>query len=235
MEATSLTHRSRGRPPVPIDRIVAMALQIVDEGGASALSMRGLAQRLGTGTATIYRHVADRDELTALVVERVLEEAELSARVLKSKDWRLVCRTTALSMFDSLSRHRNIAPLLTGQVPVGANALAIRERCIAALRSGGFSPRNAARAWAMLAHFVLGFAMQLGGREDDARAGRSSSPALFGSLDPKRYPATASVAHALPVPLEDEFAFGLDLIIDGLGRLSRARVAQGKPRRRTSR
>ena len=37
--------RSPGRPPVPLDRIVATALQIVDDDGADALSMRTLAQR----------------------------------------------------------------------------------------------------------------------------------------------------------------------------------------------
>ena len=45
--------RSPGRPPVPLERIVATALQIVDEEGADALSMRTLAQRLGSGTACL--------------------------------------------------------------------------------------------------------------------------------------------------------------------------------------
>lgn len=215
---------------MPIDRIVGAALEIVDEGGAQALSMRSLAQRLGTGTATIYRHVAHRDELIALVVDRVLAEAEVGAGVLRSKDWRVVCGAIAKSMFSALSNHRNVAPLLVGQVPVGANALAIRELCIAALRSGGLSRRNAARAWAMLAHYVLGFAVQLTVEAGAPRPGASQASRAFGELDPKRYPATASVAHALPVPLEEEFAFGLDLIIDGLGRLPRTK-ARKAPRR----
>ena len=50
------------------------ALELVDEHGADALSMRSLAQRLGSGTATLYRHFANRAELVAMVVDRMLGE-----------------------------------------------------------------------------------------------------------------------------------------------------------------
>jgi hypothetical protein len=39
---------------------------------------------------------------------------------------------------------------------------------------------------------------------------------IFHNLDPSQFPATVAVADSLPLPFEDEFAFGLDLIIDGL-------------------
>ena len=78
------TGRSRGRPAVPLDRIVTAALEIVDEQGADALSMRSLAQRLGSGTATLYRHFASRSELVSMVVDRMLEDVvRLNERVRK--------------------------------------------------------------------------------------------------------------------------------------------------------
>src|ERR1700745_1748683 len=52
--------RTRGRPAIPLDRIVTTALQIVDDEGADALSMRTLAQRLDSGPPTLYRHVTGR-------------------------------------------------------------------------------------------------------------------------------------------------------------------------------
>ena len=61
--------RSRGRPAMPPGRIVAAALELVDAQGADALSMRTLAQRLNPGTATLYRHFANRSELIAHVVD----------------------------------------------------------------------------------------------------------------------------------------------------------------------
>jgi TetR/AcrR family transcriptional regulator, tetracycline repressor protein len=38
----------------------------------------------------------------------------------------------------------------------------------------------------------------------------------FQDVDPSSFPATLAAAHAIPVPLDEEFAFGLELIIEGL-------------------
>lgn len=204
---------------MPLDRIVATALRIVDEEGVDALSMRTLAQRLDSSTATLYRHFSGRAELAAHVVDHVFSEASLDAEQLAAMDWRQACRTAARAMFDTLSRHRNVAPLLIGQVPVGPNAMALRELCIAALLDGGFPPRLAALAYATLARQVLGFAIQVSGHRAEAALDEAGLSARFRELDPSLFPATAAVADSLPVPLDDEFAFALELILAGLGQL----------------
>ena len=66
-------------------------------------------------------------------------------------------------MFDVLRRHQNVTPLLAGDVPIGPNALAARERMIALLLANGFPPALAARTYATLARYILGFAIQLTG------------------------------------------------------------------------
>src|SRR5271165_3306208 len=83
--------RSRGRPALPLDRILAVALELVDEHGADALSMRSLAQRLESGTATLYRHFANRSELVAMLVERVLGEIDIDAQAVAELPWRQAC------------------------------------------------------------------------------------------------------------------------------------------------
>ncbi|MGW3993135.1 TetR/AcrR family transcriptional regulator [Amycolatopsis sp. NPDC004772] len=204
--------RSRGRPAVPLDRILATALELVDEEGAEALSMRSLAQRLESGTATLYRHFGNRATLVTAVVDRVFGEVELDPRALAELNWDEACRTVAQSMFETLGRHRKIAPLLMEQTPTGPNAMLLRERCLAVLLEGGIPPTLAARAYATLARYVLGFAIQLAGSGDDTE--RAS--AHFHNVSPADFPATLAVADSLPIPLEDEFTFGLNLIIDGL-------------------
>ncbi|WP_201769705.1 TetR/AcrR family transcriptional regulator [Amycolatopsis orientalis] len=216
-EATASTRRSRGRPAVPLDRILATALQLVDEEGAEALSMRTLAQRLESGTATLYRHFGNRAALITHVIDRVFGEADLDPRVLAELSWDQACRAIAQSMFDTLGRHRKIAPLLMEQTPTGPNAMVLRERCLAVLLAGGLPPSLAARAYATLARYVLGFAIQLAGSGDDAEPERAS--AHFRHVSPAEFPATLAVVDSLPVPLEDEFAFGLELIIGGLRQL----------------
>jgi hypothetical protein len=55
---------------------------------------------------------------------------------------------------------------------------------------------------------------------------------LWNNLDPRQFPATVSVADHLPVPLDDEFAFGLELIIDGLSQTRARTHGRGKAKRR---
>jgi len=211
---TTSQRRSPGRPPIPLDRIVTTALQIVDEQGADALSMRTLAQRLDSGTATLYRHFAGRADVVAHVVDRVFGSVEFDTAKLSTMTWQEACKAAAHSMFDALCRHRNVTPLLADDVPIGPNALVVRERMIAFLLANGFPPALAARSYATLARYILGFAIQLTnirGDLDDHRLAK-----VFHDLDPGQFPATVAVADSLPVPWEDEFAFGLELIIDGL-------------------
>ncbi|WP_230862459.1 TetR/AcrR family transcriptional regulator [Amycolatopsis camponoti] len=209
--------RSRGRPAVPLDRILGAALELVDEEGAENLSMRSLAQRLESGTATLYRHFGNRAALIAHVIDRVFGEVDLDGRSLAELSWDQACRAVAQAMFDTLARHRKIAPLLIEQTPTGPNAMVLRERCLAVLLDGGFRPDLAARAYATLARYVLGFAIQLAGAGNDSERERAS--AHFHAVPAAEFPATRATADSLPVPLEAEFAFGLDLIVDGLRQL----------------
>jgi AcrR family transcriptional regulator len=188
----------------------------VDEEGADALSMRSLAEALSSGTATLYRHFANRAELIAQVVDRVFGEAEFDAGQLGTMGWQQACQTVARSMFDALARHQNVAPLLVQQVATGPNAMVIREGCIAVLLDNGFEPRLAARSYATLARYVLGFAIQVAGQAGEEAGDDTQPAARLRSTDPNRFPATAAVADSLPVPLEEEFVFGLELLLSGL-------------------
>lgn len=210
--------------------MVTAALDIVDEHGADALSMRNVAQRLNSGTATLYRHFNGRADLIAHVVDRVFGTVELDVAELSKMMWQDACKSAAHSMFDGLARHRNVAPLLALEVPTGPNAMAAREKMIAFLLANGFPPALAARSHATLARYVLGFAIQLAG--NDTEQNDAALTEIFHDLDPAQFPATVAVADNLPVAMEDEFAFGLELIVDGLTQtLERHRQpAKGKRR-----
>lgn len=211
---TTTHRRSPGRPAIPLERIVTTALQLVDDEGADALSMRTLAQRLNSGTATLYRHFSSRADLIAHVVDWLYGSVEIDFAKLRTMPWQEAGKTAAYAMFDALRRHPNVAPLLGADVAIGPNAMAAREGLIAILLDNGFPPALAARSYATLARYILGFAIQLTSYRDDLDDVGLSQ--VFRRLDPRQFPATVEVADNLPVPLEDEFAFGLELIIDGL-------------------
>lgn len=211
-------NRARGRPALPLDRILAAAVELLDEQGVEALSMRSLAQRLESGTATLYRHFSNRSELVSMVIDHILGEVDVDAHAIAELPWQQACTVLAQHMFDALGRHGNVASLLIEYTPMGPNALAIRELCLTILLDNGFPPAVAAHAYATLARYVLGFAIQLSGSAVHGQQDAALSAAFHG-LDPSRYPATVAVANDLPVPLEEEFAFGLRLVVAGLERL----------------
>ena len=208
--------RSRGRPALPVARMLAAAVELLDERGAEALSMRSLAQRLESGTATLYRHFSNRSELVSAVIDHILGEVDFDAQAVAGLTWQQACTSHAQHLFDALSRHGNVASLLIDYTPMGPNALVNRELCLSVLLDNGFPPAVAAHAYATLARYVLGFAIQLAGSAAASGQQDAELSAAFHELDPSRYPATVAVAVDLPVPLEEEFAFGLQLIVAGL-------------------
>ena len=58
-------------------QITTTAIELADEGGLSAVSMRRVAKRLGTGPASLYRYVSTRDELLDLMTDAVAGEIDL--------------------------------------------------------------------------------------------------------------------------------------------------------------
>jgi AcrR family transcriptional regulator len=171
---------------MPVDRVIVAALELVDEVGPGEFSMRLLAQRLRSSTATLYRHFAGKDEILVHVVDHVLGEVPRHLPDLAdTSTWqeRLVAGADAL--FRTLKEHPKVVSLFDDLLPLGPRGLAGREAAVDILLSGGFPPEIAARAYMAVAHYVIGFAIQL-------RAGGTS--------------------------LDDEFRFGLQLIVDGLAK-----------------
>jgi len=194
-----------------------MALRIVDEEGAQALSMRALAGRMGSGTATLYRRFGNRAELVAQVVDHMFGLVELDDQELASASWQQSLRVVAHAMFHALGRHGNAARLLAEQIPVGPHAMALRERCVAVLLKAGFDTSLATHAYVTLARYVCGLAIQLNHENDAGRRRHEASVAALRGVEPAQFPAVHSIAEALPVSVEEVFPFGLDLILSGLG------------------
>ncbi|MDT0328544.1 TetR/AcrR family transcriptional regulator [Nocardiopsis lambiniae] len=194
-----------------MDRIVGVALDLVDEEGAEALTLRSLATRMQSSTATLYRHFSGRADLARCVVDAVFAEVRLDEALVETSTWDVSIAHIAENMFTVLERHRNVAPLILSEIPMGPHALRLRERCLSVLVTNGFTPLNALRAYATLARYVLGFAVQAA--SEAASSGAAYRIEGHGELD---LPVTAYVQSVGPIALADEFHFGLELMMDGL-------------------
>jgi AcrR family transcriptional regulator len=203
---------------------VAAASELVDELGASAFSMRLLAQRLDTSTATLYRHVTSKEELMAYIVDRAFADIAAAGKLdeRRPRMWQDAALAASSQFYGVLSKRPNLLPLLVSRVPIGPNGLATREQSITMLVHYGFSPRLAARAYATLARYVIGFAIQQHAPDAPGPEDAAALNEYYRSLDPVAYPCTVAAAEALTEPLpEDEFVEGLTYIIDGIERARR--------------
>jgi len=212
VSATAPAMRRPGsRQPLDPEFILTAALDIIDTYGAEALTMRALATHLESGTTTLYRHFANRATLIVAVIDRVLGKIGTDA---PNGTWQQVCKFLSQQLFDTLAAHPNLAPLLVGQPPTVQGKSAGREQFLAVLLRDGFTPHTAARLYATLAHYVIGFAVQLRSHAEVA------STLDISGADPIRFPATAKTvaSGALPMTLAEEFTYGLDLIL-GIDRL----------------
>lgn len=198
-----------------LDAILDGAIRLVDAEGLDALSMRSLARVLGHAHTSLYRHVESRDELLVLVVDRVL--GELAVGDLPSGDPRH-CAEVLLGRYRQvLLAHRALAPaLLSGQL-LGPNALAGREVGLRLLLDAGAPPELAAEAFLTLTHYVIGSAILEAGGAARTAPERTAMASLFRSLPPDRYPTVVALAETLnDTDPEQEFAFGLRALLDGI-------------------
>jgi AcrR family transcriptional regulator len=217
--------QGRGRPRRSFERIIAAAADLVDEIGAEGFTMRLLAERLETSTATLYRHVSSKQELMVYVVDRLFAEYSPPGRAEGEppQSWHEAAEAAAVEFNRVLSRHPNMLPLLISQVPVGPHGLQVREQTLDALVSRGLPLPIAARAYTAIAHYVIGFALQLyapgaPGSEEAAALGD-----YYRRLDPGAFPLTlAAAADLTTVSIDDEFLEGLRFILDGVGQANRS-------------
>lgn len=195
------------------DRIVDGALAIIDRDGLGALSMRHLGQELGSGATSLYWHVANREALLDLIVDRLLEEVDQEVRLDPAAQWRAQVAAFARTLRRVLARHASAAALLGSRVPVGPAGVRVMERMLTVLAAAGFRGQQQALAYGAVTGYAVGQAvLQL-------RAG--SQPQQLGALleaaPRNRFPNVAQHASELAaITDEDEFEYGLQRMLDGL-------------------
>jgi AcrR family transcriptional regulator len=111
--------RARAKPRIPLtrDAIIEGALRVLDRQGMDGLSMRRVADELGTGPASLYWHVRNKGELLQLLSERLAAEIELPDP--DPSRWQEQLKDLARQMRAGAHRHRDGARITLGRVPAG--------------------------------------------------------------------------------------------------------------------
>ncbi len=213
--------RHPGRPRMDTARIVDAAMRLIDEHGADEVTMRSLAEHLGSSTSTLYRHFPTRAGLIGAVIDRMFGHVNVDPAAYRGTPWRAASQRFTENLFEVMGRHRNVSLQIAHHAPIGTNAAVVRERWLAIMLENGFPVPLAARSGAMIAHLVLGFVIQLGGERADQQRERRTMATSVHRLDLTEFPATAAVAEARwrTTSIEEEFAFALELVLDRLWEL----------------
>ena len=193
--------------------IADAALRLVDQSGVGALSMRALANALGTGPMTLYNYVADKEGLEELVVAAIVGEVRLPD---PTDDWQHDAYAIASAMWSGVRAHPAAIPLVLTRRMSSATGFAAADALIAALTRAGLDDRDRLSAFHALLGFVTGAAQaDLAGPLVAARIG-SVAGSDFPNVE-----ALSEVAKRTTV--EEDFDRGLRMLLDGIATRRRSR------------
>jgi AcrR family transcriptional regulator len=208
------------------DAIAAATLKIVDAEGLDAVTMRRVAQELGTGAASLYAHVAGKDELLELVVERVIGEVPIPDEP-DPAHWQEELKEGMRMIRAAIGGHRDLARAIFARIPFGENALGGAEWMIRTLRAGGLPDQVIAYACDLLPLYVTAVAY-----EESLYAGENVTPEVmlefnesmrryYASVPADRFPNIVALATELTTGTGDErFEFALEVLVRGLAAMA---------------
>ncbi|MFJ4653774.1 TetR/AcrR family transcriptional regulator C-terminal domain-containing protein [Nocardia sp. NPDC088792] len=218
--------RTPARRAPSVDRIVRTALDIADAEGLDAVSMRRVATDLASGTASLYRYVANRDELLDLMIDAAQGDADLPGL---TGDWHADLTAQARHLRTTLLRHPWLGRQLAGRPSFGPNALRRIDFVLAAAAPLTADITLASHIVDALSSYVFGATshelaalhaqQRTGQTEDQWRA--TVAPYLREVIATGDYPHFARrIIDAEDATPTASFEFGLTCLLQGIGRFA---------------
>jgi AcrR family transcriptional regulator len=212
--------KAERRIPLNRERVLRAAIAFADEKGIESLSMRKLGQELGVEAMSLYKHVANKEDMLDGMVDVVFGEIDLPS---DGVHWKTAMRQRAISAREALTRHPWAIGLTESRIKPGPANLRHHDSVIGCLRESGFSIEMAIHAYSALDSYIYGFALQEKSLPFDTPGEAGEVAEIILSQFPAdEYPyLIETVVEHVTKPgydYADEFQFGLDLILDGLER-----------------
>ncbi|MDN3242062.1 TetR/AcrR family transcriptional regulator [Glycomyces tritici] len=206
----------RGRPAgLSRERIVAEAVAIADAEGLQKVSMKHLAERLGSGVMSLYRHVPGKDELVLLMYDSLMAGPH---PLPEADHWREILRGWGHGVRKLFITHPWALSVATAERTMGPGEATLVDAVIGRLTAVGMPAGLGLVAVLTVDCFILGAVRP-------EISGTDGSTEYFQFLaDPAmraRFPNLAHIAApgtASGIAMEDYFSFGLERVLDGLER-----------------
>jgi AcrR family transcriptional regulator len=144
------------------DLIIQTALEQIDRSGASALSMRTLAQELGVEAMSLYRHVHGREDLLEGVVALLMRDLTADLDEGLTEHWQGFLQSVAHRVRRIAVEHPRAFPLVATRHPAAPwlrpplRSVEVVDSFLATLLGHGFSDEQAVGAYRAFSSFLLG-------------------------------------------------------------------------------
>jgi AcrR family transcriptional regulator len=205
------------RRPLNRERVLRAALALADDGGIEALSMRRLGQRLGVEAMALYKHVANKDEVLAGIVDIIVGHIDIMESGIS---WKESMRSRAISMRKAFACHPWALGLLESRRSLGPAALRYCDSVLGVLREAGFSAVMAMRAFSVLDSYAYGYSIQEKSLPSGSATETTEATEQFlRQLPDDEYPYLAETAACIMqsgLDFTEEFELGLDLLLEAL-------------------
>lgn len=202
------------------NRVLETAIRLADESGLAALSMRKLAAELGVEAMSLYNHVKSKDDLFDGIVDLVIGEIEVPDA---GAEWRAAMRRRAVSAHEVFMRHRWAVGLIGSRTSVGPGPQQLKhyDATIGCLHDAGFSYQLAGPALSVLDSHIFGFTVRRVDLPFDPDKLTGWVQHNLPQMSAERYPHVHAIAQQIVAPeyRDEDFEFGLELILDGLENL----------------
>lgn len=223
-----MTTQARSSKPGPRrslteNEIMDAALELLDEGGVSAASVRGIAARVGVAPNAVYTYFPDKAAVIKAIVEYLLGQVDLAVFSDRNVPWRQRIESLALELRERLTAHPGAVSLMIGGPMDGPRALALNEHLMETLRESGLDPAEAARASYLLVVYVFGSIALESAELADGLSGISEAARVstrlkgFSAIPAGQYPLSAGAARIMAAYVSTEqYRWGLKKVLDGL-------------------
>jgi len=209
------------REPLTRERIVQVAVGLLDAVGLDGLTMRALAAALQVKAASLYRHVRDKQELLVLLADELSTEVPIYE---PTGSWEEDARAMAAAAREGLLAHRDAARVMAESPPMGPRRLRHVDAALQVFLNAGFTKADAAAAAYHFNNLVTELAAdEARMRQAAADQGTTGNVAMesmrnaFRDLPADELPALNALADELASGDFDAlFAFGLDVMLAGL-------------------
>lgn len=158
------------------ERIVTAALELLDEKGMDALTVRALASRLHVRAPALYWHVRNKQELLDEMATEVMRRVTRAlAEIPPGAGWRDDLAPYARVLRSEYLLHRDGARIFSGTRITDPDVVRTKEPRFERWAASGWKPADADDAVDVVTAFVVGFVIE----EQERRQAAETDPSRY--------------------------------------------------------